>query len=104
MWPLPGMHPLARKAGKTRYIRHVRRGEAADGGNEVPGAEFGAVFRRYMPQVGLLIVSRCRYPRVETNVPLQVEAICNVVEVAQDFRLCRIALGPFPTLEQLLRE
>src|SRR5262252_7485144 len=42
--------------------------------------------------------------RVELNVAAQVKPVCHMVDVAQDFRLRRISLGPNPLLLELLRE
>ena len=63
-------------------------------------ARFGA----HAPEICRLIVVRGGHAGVEADVTLEVEAVGDVVEVAQDLRRPGIALRPFPLARQLFGE
>ena len=52
-------------------------------------------------RVGALIEFGAGYPRVKLHVALQVMTFSDMLKIAQDLRLLRIAFGPFPLLKQL---
>ena len=63
-----------------------------------------AAIRLDGPPVRSLVVDGAFHSRVELHVLAQVEAIRDMIGVAQDFRLGGVLLCPLPFLLQLLRE
>ena len=54
-----------------------------------------------MPAIGRFVVVRRRNAGPELNVAFQVELVGHEIQIAQNFRLARIAFGPFPFSHQL---
>ena len=104
VWPLPGVVPLAGELIEARNVRNVRRRQATHRSDQelrdvvVPG------FGGHVPAIAGLVVPGGNDAGVEVDVALQVEFVGHEVQVAQDLRLLRIALGPFPLLQQLVGE
>ena len=63
-----------------------------------------AIAGRDAPALGPLVPVGGLDPRLELDVPEQIEALGNVVQIAQDLRLGRVALGPVPLLLERFRE
>jgi hypothetical protein len=104
MRPAAGVVPMAGEAIQARQLGHVRRRQAADGGDQEARGETLAGFGRDLPPVGGFIVTGAGDAGAELDVGPQREPVGDVVEVAHDLRLLRIALAPVPFLLQLLRE
>ena len=102
--PFAGVVPLALEAAQPRHVRHVGRGQAAHGGDQVGGGEALAGSRRHVPQVCRFVVAGTIHAGVEANVPAQVEAVCHMVEVAHDLGLLGVALGELPLADQIIGE
>ena len=107
--------PAARVIGVAREIIQplevggVGRREAARGHDEIfgrkgmaPAFAFAFALGLDLPTRGCLVVDGGLHPGVELDIPAQVEAVGDVLEVAQDLGLARVALGPFPLLLELL--
>ena len=56
------------------------------------------------PSVGRFIKAAREDTCVETNIPAQIEAVGDMIDVTQDFRLRPIPLRPFPFLLQIIGE
>src|SRR5262249_22747713 len=69
-----------------------------EGGGEAP-----AVVREDRPALARLVPCCLDHSRAEPDVTAQVEAIGDVLEIREDLRLGRVALGPGPLLLQLVR-
>src|SRR5260370_11924538 len=104
MRPMAGVVGLALKGVDAREFGHVGRREAAGRHDAVSSRHPLAVADLTNSAVLDLVKGRRMHPRVELNVAAQVKPVCDVIDVTQDFRLWRIALGPNPLLLQLLRE
>ena len=82
-----------------RGVRKIaRRHDAVACGRDV------ALVGLYSPNVCLAVEDGFLDSCVEFDVAAQVEAVGNVVDVAQDLGLRAVALGPMPFLPQLVRE
>ena len=102
--PFAGMVPLALKGLETLDVRHLRGRETADRGNQERGGDTFAGIRFYIPPIGLLVKHGGGNPRVELDVPAQVQLVRYKIQIAQDLRLFRIATRPLPFLLDLFRE
>ena len=96
--PARGVVPLALEALQALDLRHLRRRQAA-GGHDAP------LRGRVSPRLGAdrpaarrVVPDRLHDPRVELDVGPEVEAVGDVLQVAQDLRLGRVALAPRPLL------
>src|SRR5215831_8365680 len=99
--PLPRVVPVTPERLQPRNGGHVGSGQAADGGDEIFCDEGLARFRADMPAICRFVVMRRRNAGPELNVAFQVELVGYEIQVAQNFRLARIAFGPFPFPHQL---
>ena len=88
----------------TLPVRKLGCGQAARGHDQVTSGDALAVVQRHLPLTGGLIPMRGRHARVEADVAVQVEALGDVFQIAQDFRLCGIAFGPDPVRFQFAGE
>ncbi len=102
--PAAGMEGATGEGLAARHFRHVRGRETACRHDAVTGAHPAAVVGRDAPPTRTLVERRRRDARVQLDVAAEIEAIGDVLEVAQDLGLRRIALGPFPLLLELRRE
>jgi hypothetical protein len=102
--PLPGVVPASREAFEARDVGNIGRGQAADGGDEELRNVLLACLRAHAPPVRRRIVMRRSHAGVEADAALKVEALGDVVQIAQDLRLRGIALRPLPLLRQLIGE
>ena len=84
--------------------RRSDRRQASDRHHAEARAEAGPVLGRDDPPVRCRVVLRTRDEGLEHDVAPQVEAIGDVVEVTQDLRLGRVALGPAPLAYQFVGE
>ncbi len=96
------MVPLALECLQSLELRHVRRRQRTNGRDEIACRDVFALIGMHPPQICAFVEFGAGHARVELDVPLQVMALGHMLEVAQDFRLLGIALGPFPLLQQLL--
>src|SRR5207302_10018390 len=101
--PEASVIPAAFEGIQAFEIRSVGGRQAADGHDAVAGGIPLAVVGLDVPTVGGFVVVGVRDASVELDVAAQVETVGDVVEVAQDFGLGRVALGPFPLLPELRR-
>src|SRR6185295_8582077 len=90
------------KALEPRYVGHVRRGQTANGGDEILCQEGAAVRRRHPPAICRLVIVRGDDAGLELDIAPEIEAVGNVIEIAPDLGVGGIALAPLPLLEQLL--
>jgi hypothetical protein len=98
MRPMAGVVGLALKGVDAREFGHVGRREAA-GSHDAMGSRHPLAIADFKnPAVVDLVKGRRMHPCVELNVAAQVKPICDMVDVTQDFRLRRVALGPNPLL------
>ena len=98
MRPESRMVCLAFEAADAWDVGEVRGRETADGGDEELCGVAVAGLGLDGPAIGLPVEGRADHARAELDVGAEVEAVCNVVQVTQDFRLFRIPLGPLPFL------
>src|SRR5690349_23726836 len=104
MRPKPRVVPLALEAIETGNAGLARRRKAARG-HDAEGRRYGlALVGLDRPQVGLATEDGRANARIELDVASQVEAIGDVVHVAQNLRLRAIPFGPLPFLLQLVGE
>jgi len=82
-------------------VRIIGFVQTARGEDAVGRGEGVAAVGLDRPAVGVFVVDRVRDLGFELDVPAQIEAVGNVVEVALDFRLRGHHLGPVPLLLQL---
>ena len=102
--PAAGVVRRALEAVDAREVRRVRRRQAA-GRHDAERAETSvAALGRDRPAPRRLVEGGRGDARVELDVAAQVEAVGDVVEVAQDLGLRRVALGPLPLLLELVGE
>src|SRR5215469_1329040 len=102
--PLASVIPAASERVHTFVLGHLRNRQASGGHHAVLGSNLIAMIRLNGPTVRDFVESCRRHSRVELNVPSQAEAVGDVIQIAQDFRLGGIPLRPVPLLLQLLRE
>ena len=84
--------------------RHVGGRQGADRGDDEARPDGVAFVGAHRPQLGVVVEDDFDDALAELDVGLEVEALGAVLEVAQDLVLLRIALGPFPFLQQVLVE
>src|SRR5919112_2826176 len=102
--PLGGVIPVAGEGLYAGYVRHVRRRQSAQGGDEEPRREDIAGVRADLPTVRLLVENRLCHARPELDVPVQVEPFGYVLEVAQHLWLLGVTFAPLPLPAELLVE
>ena len=83
---------------------HARRREIASGHDAEMRPHDVTPVRRQCPVVGFAVEQRGHHTGVQLHIAAQVEAIGNVVDVAQDFWLGAVAFRPFPHLLQVVGE
>ena len=98
MVPLALERLQTRNAGCARGREIARRHDAERGGDDL--ARVGLE----RPGVGLAVEDGGADARVELDIAPEIEAIRNMVDVAEDLRLRAVALGPLPFLLQLVGE
>src|SRR5260370_147209 len=104
MRPLAGVVPLPFERLEAWDLGHIGRGQAADGGNQKPRRHRLAGLGGHPPEISGSIILCPGDPRFEADVAVQVEAVGDVIEVAQNLRLPGVAFGPLPLSLQLFRE
>ncbi len=102
--PARGVVPVAVELLEAVEGRPVDRREAPRRHHAVPRGEMAPVRGHDLPAPARLVVTGAGDPRVQLDVAAEVEAVGDVVQVAEDFRPGRIALGPVPLLLELLGE
>ncbi len=102
--PLAAVQDAALEAFLARIVRAFRRRELPHAEDETTGGPDSAVFRGDGPAAVVLVIDRRLHPRVEADVSTQVEPVGDMLDVAQDLRLRRVALAPAPFLLELGRE
>ena len=90
------MH-LAREALETRDVGHAGNREAAGRHDQERGGEPLAAVRGHRPAVARLVEDRLGHARAEPDVAAEVEALGDVLEVAQDLGLAGVALATTST-------
>src|SRR5437763_7114746 len=93
-------------------LKTLRTGEARRPGRRKSSCRHDAKWRGrgiafvslYHPCVCLAVEDRLFDPSVELDVSREVEPVSYMVDVAQDLRLRAVALGPMPSLLQLVGE
>ena len=85
-------------------LRQAWQRQAAHCHDAKPCHRHLAAVGAYRPLVGRLIEARARDPGIEDNVAAQIEAVGDMVGIAEDFGLGRVALFPDPGLLQGFRE
>src|SRR6516225_777738 len=96
-----GVIPFAAKLLKALEWRQVGVGKGADRRDQKASRHRIAGIGADVPPAARLVELGASNPGIEANVALQVMAGGNVFQIAQDFRLLRIPLRPFPFLQQL---
>src|SRR6476469_4514474 len=103
--PVVCVAALAFERGDTRYIvRHGRRREDADCGDQEPCRIAAAIRQHDLPASCVLTIVSSGYASVELDVPAQVELVGDIVEVPLVVGLGRKVFAPIPLVEQLLGE
>jgi hypothetical protein len=102
--PPGGVVPVAGEVLEAREVRAVDERQAPGGGDQEPGRGRPSVIGGDDPARARLVVAGRGDRGVELDVTAQVEAVGDMVEVPQQLRLGRIALGPVPLLLELLVE
>ena len=102
--PVGAVVPFTLETLQARKLRRLRDRQAAGGHDAVGSDEPLPRASRHAPQTGHLVVNGGGHAGVELDVAPQVEAVDHMVDVAQDLRLRRVALGPVPFLLQFLAE
>src|SRR5215472_6317599 len=96
-----GVIPFAAKPLQTLEWRQVGVGKGTDRGDQKASRHRIAGIGADVPPAARLVELGASNPGIEANIALQVMAGGNVFQIAQDFRLLRIPLRPFPFLQQL---
>jgi hypothetical protein len=102
--PARGVKGLSLERIASLDARQGGRGERTDRSHKKAARMLATVFQRDAPVSRILIVNRSDNPAPELDVTPQVELVGNMVAIAQGFRLAGKVLGPFPFLQQFLRE
>jgi hypothetical protein len=97
-----GVTPFAAKPLQALEWRQVGVGKGADRRDQKASRHRIGGIGANVPPAARLVELGASNPGIEADVALQVMAGGNVFQIAQDFRLLRIALRPFPFLQQLL--
>src|SRR5262245_49310870 len=105
--PFPGpvvcVAGLAFERGDTRYVvRHGRRREHADCGDQKPCRIAAAILQHDLPASCVLTIVSRGYTSVELYVPAQVEHVGDMIEIPLGLRLGSEMLAPVPRVEQRL--
>ena len=101
---MAGVIVLALECLEPRQFWNLRRGQASRRHDAELGARSLAVFRRNRPSVRRFVEDGRCYSRAERDVPPQIESICDMVDVGENFRLAGVPLAPAPFLLKLVRE
>ena len=96
MRPAAGEIDLAFKVLDAVDLRRLWRGEAAGGHDVMATRDFCAIVGRDLPARGRLVPFRRGDLGAEADIAPEVVAIGDEAEVAQDFRLGGVFLGPRP--------
>ena len=104
LWPQAGMIPFALEVLDALEVRHPGRGQVAARHDAVLRADLFTLVRRDQPAVGVAIEHSGYDAGIQLNIAPQIEPVCHVVDVAQDFRLGAVAFRPFPLLLQFIGE
>ena len=104
MRPVRAVDDPPRKALLTRIFGALGSGQLPHGQHHARCAPAPAVAAGHDPRRLALVVVGALHPGVEFDVAAQVEAVGDMVNVAQDFRLRRVALAPAPFLLEFGRE
>jgi len=96
MRPLAGVIPVAREVLEPGKIRHVRRGQAADGGDQEFDDIGVALLGAHPPAVCRFVIDRGGHAGIEPDAPPKVELVGDEIEVAQNLGLAGIAFRPLP--------
>jgi hypothetical protein len=104
MGPLGSVIPVALEVFQAGDVRHVRHRQGAQGGDDEPRRDDVAGVRANLPAVRILVEGGPGYARTQLDIPVQVEPLGHVLEVAQHLLLLRVAFAPLPFLAKLLRE
>ena len=104
MRPGAGVVPGAFETVQAVEGRAVDGREAPGGHDAVGGREPRTVLGGNPPASCRIVEDGFGDRRLELDVAAEVEAIRDVLQVAQDLRLPRVALGPPPLLLELVRE
>ena len=102
--PVPGVEYPALEIVEPLEIGPVRRRQAAGRHDAVAREERLAGVRRDPPAGGSLVIDRGDHAGVQPDVGPEVEPVGHVIGVAQNLRLRRVALGPFPFLRKVVVE
>ena len=102
--PSAGVVPVALERLQALDRGDVAGGDAADGGDEVLGRYAVTVAGCYLPEVAVFLKFGRRDTGVELDVGSEVEAVGDVLEVGEDFRLLGVLAAPGPVLEEFFRE
>src|SRR4029079_18459409 len=78
--------------------------QTAHGSDQELSAEGVSSIGCYTPEVRRLVVVRGRHAGVEADAALQIEAVCDEIEITHNFRRAGIALRPFPLAHEFVGE
>ena len=104
MWPATGVVPVAPERIEPLEVGHLSAGKTAGGHDAVGGEDPVAGVGSDLPLAGLFNIVCGQHPGLKLDVRPELETVCHMVGVAQQFRLTGVALAPRPLLLQIVRE
>src|SRR6185295_3289855 len=102
--PVARVEHAASKCVAAREVRDVRRRQAPGRHDAEPGRDPLTVGGLHPPAIRGLVEDGGPNARVQLDVPAEVEAVDDVVDVLHDLGLRRVALAPLPLLLELFGE
>ena len=102
--PVRGVAGLSGEAVEPGNVRHGRRRQHADRGDQKPRAISRTIRQRHVPAARILAVMRRGHAAVTPDIAAQIEFIGDEIQITFGFRLRREMFGPIPFLQQFLRK
>src|SRR5947209_3282814 len=102
MRPMAGMIAAAFERLEPRQFWNLRRGQATRRHDAELGGDAITAIGANRPLPEGFVVMSFGDARAELYVAPQIESVCDMVDIGEDFRLCGVALAPPPFLLQFL--
>ena len=102
--PGAGVVPLALKRVESGNLGNLTGRDAADGSDDVLGGDVVSLVGLNFPEPGVVVEAGRGDASVELNATAQIEAVRDMVEVAEDLGLLWILAAPVPLLQQVVVE